>query len=97
MISAGDYFFHLQGLISRIPDCNCAVLENMLDCIETGVFLWDASFDDIVKLLKYPAAVSQTVPSHARCFGYWNPFCCRPESFTFDFFFLTQFLHQFYF
>lgn len=49
-------------------------------------FLWDASFDDIVKLLKNPAALPQTAPAHAQCFGYWNPFCCRPESFTFDFF-----------
>lgn len=71
MISAGDYFFHLQGLITRIPDCNSTVLENMLDCIETGVFFkWDASFDDIVKLLKYPAALPQTAPAHAQCFGY---------------------------
>lgn len=43
MISAGDhfFFFHLQGLISRTPDCKSAVLENVLDCIET-CFLWDA-------------------------------------------------------
>lgn len=59
MISAGDFFFffHLQGLISRTPDCNCAVLENVLDFTETRVFyetLSRASFDDMVKLLKNP-------------------------------------------
>lgn len=44
------------------------------------------SFDDIVNFLKNPAALSQTAPARAHCFGYWNPFCCRPKSFTFDFF-----------
>lgn len=92
------FFFHLQGLISRSPDCNSAVLENMLDCIETCAFygvVSYASFDDIAKLLKNPAALPQTAPAHAHCFGYRNPFCCRPESCTFDFF--IPFLQQFYF
>lgn len=64
----------------------------MLDCIETCAFygmLSYAGFDDIVNFLKNPAAPPQTASAYARCFGYWNPFCCRPKSFTFDFFFHT--------
>jgi len=32
----GIFFSHLQGLISRTPDCNGTVLESVLDCIEAS-------------------------------------------------------------
>lgn len=32
----GFFFSHLQGLISRTPDCNGTVLESVLDCIEAS-------------------------------------------------------------
>lgn len=41
-------------------------------------------------MLKYPAALPQRAPARAQCFGHWNPFCCRPESSTFDFFFFPH-------
>lgn len=68
------FFFHLQGLISKTPDCNSAVLENVLDWHAFYGMLSYASFNDIVKLLKNLAAFAQTAPAHAHCFGCQNTF-----------------------
>lgn len=80
------FFFHLQGLISKTPDCNSAVLENVLDWHAFYGMLSYASFNDIVKLLKNLAAFTQTAPAHAHCFGCQN---------TFFFFFLWATLTPF--
>lgn len=70
-------------LISRTPDCNSVVPENVLDCIETYAIygmLSYASFDDIVKL-KNPSAIPQTAPAHTYCFWILEPISLSARKF----------------
>lgn len=55
MIPAGDFFSHLQGLISRTPDCNGTVLESVLDCIEASrhAFSGMSSYASCWKIQQY--------------------------------------------